>query len=248
MVSPYSEIGGIFEEIGLLSSYLDFSYKNLEKFNQDLQNKLNEEIGKFRRSEKIPNEISDGEIIARSSLNSSGLTLEEYKQSPWTPIETISDYMGYIKGYDNIFYGTFVIMIYSCLERGLVKFCNLSKEKCKGSIITRARDFLSNKFSNKIEDQIWDEIYLISLLRNTIVHNGMGFEIDYSRVGPGILIDSFENEELIDAKPKLIEYLKINNMFDDNSGYICLNIQYCRYLYKFTKEFFIKINKLSSNK
>lgn len=232
----------IINEISTLSSYLHFGHENLVKFRQNINIELNESVKKLRRSESVQPEISDDEIIFQSSLidfSDEMLFTQEYEQSLWLHVSAVDESLETANEYDNTFYATVIILLYSCIERGLIKICNLPKEKSDQGVITQVRNILSKRLDHKIDSTVWKELNFIRLLRNVIVHSGMSLELDYSQ--GEIVYDSFGTDALVDARPDLIEYLKLKNIYTKEVGLISLNLEYCKYAIEFANIFFVKL-------
>lgn len=235
----------IINEISTLDSYLNFGNENLRKFNQGLITELNISIEKLRQLENIPSEISDDEIILQVEImefSDEIFFVENHEENLRLSISSTLEGIETSHEYSNLFYATIVIMLYSCVERGLIKLCDLQEVKIGLGVIPQARAFLDNKLGYRIDHMVWKELKFVRWLRNTIVHSGMSFSLDFS-LGE-IAYDSYGEDALVVAQPELIEYLKSKKVYMKEAGLISLNLDYCKYLIEFFHNFFLKIQAL----
>ena len=243
-MGPYSELGNTISEIGLSSSYVNFGYENLQKFFQELGNELEIRIKRVREYKDFPARTSDMDIIKESyiiRLYEEDLYNED-RDNPWLGVIYNDDQIQYFAGYYQIFYEMFIVMMYSCIEKGLVSFCGLTKEQCFKSILPQVRTILQEKLEKNIEYEIWEELFFIKDIRNRIIHTSLTLERDLSNIN--YFGDNFEDLP-INANPKLIKYLQTKT-YDEERGSISLDLEYCKYLSKFAEGFFLKIDEYSS--
>jgi len=240
------EYSSIVYEINMLSSYLEFGHNNLADFRQRLTSELNESIKKFRVSEDIHSDVSNDEIIRQVEVRVDAMTvldefpIDESGGNSFVHISSIREGLELANQYDNTLYATIVIMVYSCIERGLIRICDLQEAKnCQG-VIPQTRDYLDNKLGYRIDNKVWRELKFIRWLRNTIIHSGMSFSLDDS-LGD-IVYDSLGYDAIVKAQPELIEYLKSNNIYIKEVGVISLNLEYCKYVIEFARQFFGQID------
>jgi len=210
----------IHNEIGVLSSYLKFGHETFQKLYQSIDNELDENILKIRQLENIPDEVSNKEIL-----------LEE------RGIEFVYDMSFYAsREHEKIFYATIVIMLYSCIERGLKELCGMQREAVT-NLLFQAREILDYKLNCKINAAIWKELKCIRDIRNIIVHSGLSLQIIDINDSGGLLIDE---------KPEIIEYLKSKHIYEE--PYISIHLNYCKYVIDFANKFFLEIRTLYRNK
>jgi hypothetical protein len=232
------------DEIDMLEGYLNLGQKNHIDYKKRLLGNLAEEIKKYKKVENIRSDIPDEEIINYAESIVDSLTTND--AHPRTENEKIAFHIsGICEGirdtdyYVNTLYASVVILLYSCIERGLIKCFSLVKSNNNKNVIQQVKDILLKQNSDITERQVWKEIKFIRWLRNTIVHSGMSFSLDEA-LGD-IVYESWGSDAVVKAEPVLLEYLKRNNIYIKEYGQIVLNIEFCKETFKLSRDFFYNV-------
>lgn len=237
-------------EIRMLSGYLGFGHDNLMRFRQKLASGLNQSIDELRKAEDIHADVSNEEIISQVRVRdmhykeADALDLmDENFENPVSNVSFYLDWQESTEQYDNTFYATILIMAYSIIERGLIKTFDLENKREDRGVIPQVYDILGNKPGHNIDNATRKELNNIRCLRNTILHSGMSFDLNYS-YGEKSVLDSYGKDALVIAKPDLIIYLKSKKIYQKEYGQISLNLDYCKYVIDFADQFLHEINSI----
>jgi hypothetical protein len=238
----------IIEEIRTLSVYLNFGHKNLTEFKQRLATELNQNIEKIRQTEVVDPEVSDYELVQR--VLAMDFVEEEffYTESgrPFLNINSNFFETEYSQEFDKMFYITIVTMLYSCIERGLIKLCDIKKEGNgkRKKVLDSARLFFKAATDYKFDESIWQEIDNLRRLRNILMHSGLSLlndsfdiEVLIDNYGDKTFVENYQADH-IETHPKFIEYLKSKNIYGKERGVINLNLEYCESVIEISHRFF----------
>ena len=203
---------------------------------------LIETIEKLRQSQDIPANISDTDILVHAQTID--FADEEYSTGElgrklWSDISLLDELIQEAYQHENTFCATVVIMLYSCIERGFIKLCDIDSLKIEQSVIDVAREFL-NIHGYTIDRQNWSELKYIRFLRNTIAHGGLFFPLDYSK-GEEVVFESWGNDAVVKAHPQLVSYLKSNEIYMKEIGMISLHHHYCKHVVEFSRSLFLDV-------
>jgi hypothetical protein len=236
------------EEIDNLGSYLEFGHKNIVDFKQRLATELEENIEKIRQSEFFDSAMSNDEIMRQAEM----MDYDDIRYSK----EEDKVFLGklflnvwhslygkvFSEKYDEMFYASVIIMLYSRIEIGLVKLCNIKRIKNDSGkcILDEAYSYLIGTLECKIEETDWKEIENIRWIRNTIIHSGLSFPFD-EFIDDEVVLNSYGNNALVEIPPKLLKYLKSNKIYSKEYGTISINLEYCRHAIEFSSNFFQSI-------
>ena len=169
-----------FDEIGRLSSYIDFWSEHFRTHQQEIKHELANSINTLRVLENIPSKVTDEEIFLDMDL----MDFDEEGQKPWLKAASLRDVLDYSWEYYGVFCASFVIMWYSLVERRLIELCKtlnlLKKQKKTLGVIYRVYKLLNDSIDYRVEQLFWEELQIIGRLRNIIVHNGLDFSMAFS--------------------------------------------------------------------
>lgn len=121
------------------------------------------------------------EFIARVDKQKEELSAEELEEFYEFYEE---DYWRYSQGFHRLLRNSFVILAYSLLEHQIEQICKILKRECKipislsdlkGDVIGRSKLYFKKlaglDFPSGHQNQIWQEINSLAMIRNCIVHN-----------------------------------------------------------------------------
>jgi hypothetical protein len=164
--------------------------------------------------------------------------------------------------FPRLVFSSFIVSWYSLIERHLLDFCSnhelqitisIEDRENYGEGIRRAQKFLQRAAGYAIATKYWEELNRIKQLRNIIVHE-QG-RLLYSRDAfPKSISVKLVNDEIVylQIEEHLLRYLQTNNLFKRAGTfkwlYIMPTLEYCQYLIKFGKEFFLKLHQDFWNK
>jgi hypothetical protein len=242
----------VIDEIRMISSYLNFSYNNLVKFEETVINDLEESIQLYKSKRNFPPEFTTDQIIGQALIEEGRMAgLDEYPVDEAGRLSLRISHelysMEVAGNYNTIFYATIVIMVCSIIERGIKSIFDLNDLRGIKKLIQKVQEILNGRPGQKIDDVVWKELEQIASLRNWIIHSGMVFQIDDFQTK---LTRSSENETQPKFRLDLMDYLNTKALYTvvlKQHGIITLDYSYCQHLVEFTQNFFSQISSFALN-
>jgi hypothetical protein len=172
---------------------------------------------------------------------------EEIKYGEY--LDTFSTFLG---DFPRRLYSSFIVSWFSYIEDTLIKLCEdivpkkpleFKNVDALGKGIFRVKKYLSICCDYDIEKKYWNEIVLISKIRNQIVHNGGKFSFSVEKPNDqskAILVKSGDvSHYLLDTEENLYSYMDKHNLLHFyGTFFIKPPLEFCYYLVAFGRKFF----------
>jgi hypothetical protein len=222
----------------VISDYLYSALLNLDDHRNKLTDNLKRNVDELRATNNIPDEVTDKEI----EMTAFGLDLEDVPEgSKWISVYGVSEDIHFTYEFEQLLFQSYFFLWYGFVERrlkDLLKIIDPEKKQNanrRQGFIHQFHAYLEKELDYKIDDTIWNELILISLLRNTLIHYGNDLPVDET-----IDIETLHSnyDKYVAISSKLLEYIKLKGIYKSGNGSIVLNRDFCFYLIKFSEKLF----------
>lgn len=225
----------------VISDYLYSSLLNLEDHRNRLKYDLKRNIDDLRATNNIPNAVTDEEI----EITASTLDLEDVPiNSKWISVYGSNEDISFTYEFEQLLFQGYFFIWYGFIERRLKDLLKIIDPEQKQSVNRRQgfihhfHDYLEKELDYKIDETIWNELILISMLRNNLVHYGRDLPIDETK---DLEIVYSDYDKYLAIPSKLLEYIKQKGIYKRN-GNVVLNRDFCFYLINFSEKLFETIS------
>ena len=207
------------------------------------------------------NEVFDDQFDPLTIDGPDGLSEQERRKIPYSSLFNRGSF-------SREFYNSFVMSLYSKIERELLEFCEREVElkllvspfdtEYMGKGIYRAQKFMAQAAGYVIDTHLWRELQVIGKVRNYLVHSDFSYTATAQKPKNGnvtkihVELGTFNRDYFLQIDSDLYKHvskLKILNCaaaFEDPENELALfellpSYEYCRYLIDFRKKLFLHI-------
>lgn len=209
------------------SAFLALELIQLGRYFNRMDSVLKENQSQLVQESLAIQEFIADDITVKNAINS------EHRDLILDPMSTYNAEIRML--HPHLLFSSFIITLYSLLERNLMKICQALDIKISISIndkaisdkgIDRVSVFLKKGINYEIDNPHWKVLKTVQSIRNKLVHGDQT-----------ITFKSISNDK------KVYHYLRLYQLCEAEEAPIIFNSQYCQHLIEFSLIFFDKIFK-----